>query len=270
MSTSSTKAVATVGPGRSAALEPVARHALGFRLGRPEATETLGTDGSRGVEETVDLEIRHGRTTSAGARSTASPFPGVVFGDRVPTVAVVVGVPVAAPPRGLPAGPGLAAASGLEDAPGHAARRPVRLRPARPDAARASLAGPPRQRLDAAAVLATLRDPAGAVAFGRACLDARGNERVRLIDILVGLPPSAPSLGTIVELIVGPTRAYLTRVPGAGSGDMERRAGLIRRLRDAYPRADLGKHADRLRAYADALPAGDPTRVDVESLLKTP
>ena len=277
----------TIRPGEAAELEPVAGYQIRFELGRPEATETLEADGRRGSEVLVGLKTSHGHTTSDGSKSVGSPFLDLGSGDGGPIRAVVIGIPEGSRDplslRGVPGRGDLATPSALEDLLLAALDDPsagdwfglpnviqvYRLlgRTRREDRWRARLAtGTPAGRIEAALILGSIGDEAGASAFRRACLAARGNERVRLIDLLGALPPSAETLRTTVELIVGPDQ-YLTRIPGVGVADIERRFGLIQGLANRYPKADVRPYADRLRAHAASLPAGDATRANVMALL---
>jgi hypothetical protein len=98
--------------------------------------------------------------------------------------------------------------------------------------------------------LMTLGNERGTRAFCDACLRAKGNEQVGLVEILCMMPPSDTALATIVELIVSQT-AYVTRVPqGVGVSDIDRRFSLIRSLTGRYPRNRIGKHEEALRAWA--------------------
>lgn len=60
----------------------------------------------------------------------------------------------------------------------------------------------------------------------------------------------------------------MTPTGGVGVADIERRCGLSRALQKDYSKVDLRKYADRLRAYARSLPAGDTTRANLDALLK--
>ncbi|MBW3542258.1 MAG: hypothetical protein KY476_18480, partial [Planctomycetes bacterium] len=103
-----------------------------------------------------------------------------------------------------------------------------------------------------AAVLTRLGEQRGTKVFCDACLEAKGNRQVGLIELLCVMPPSDKALGTIVKLIVSPT-PYLTRVPeGVGMAQEDRRHCLIRSLTQIYPKEKVRRYADELRRWAES------------------
>jgi hypothetical protein len=257
-------------PGQIASSEPARGYTIRFEAG-PVETVTTTDFRTETKEDHVRFKISHGTGSSDGSKALTSPFLHVEYGINEDLASVTFAVPVGTvhskPLVDLLGRKFAGTAEELEDLLMAAAAEPEYgdyVRPSdilevykllgrsrRTDRWLRLLAdGSSRGRGMAAAVLMSLGNERGTRAFCDACLRARGNEQVGLVEILCMMPASDAALATIVELIVSPT-AFVTRVPeGVGVADIDRRYSLIRSLTGRYPRDRIGKHEAALRVWA--------------------
>ncbi len=278
----------TIRPGQAAELIPATGHSIRIEAGRIEAVEV--TDFRKEwKEDLIQLKISHGRFSSEGSKALTVPFLSLDFGINEPVSTVILGIPVT--PLGSPPyqevlrreDPGTA--SGLEDLLFAAYENPqsggyvavsdvldvyrMLVRSQRLNRWRSRLSGgTPENRLEAAAVLMVLGDEPGTATFCQSCLQAQGDDQVRLIDILCQMPPSETALVTIVKLIVAP-RTYLQQSSRGSTAQTERRHHLLRALSEKYPKEIVRKHGEELRAYGESLPAGSGQRETLRALLES-
>jgi hypothetical protein len=260
----------TIKPGQIVSAEPSKGYLIRFESG-PIETVTVTDFRTETEEHHVRLKISHGTGSSEGTKSLASPLLHVEYGINENLASVTFAVPVgmirSKPLLDLLGRKFAGTAEELEDLLLAAVVEPeyasyVRAshilevyqllgRTRRTDRwLRLLEEGTLPGRRMAAAVLMSLGNERGTRAFCNACLRAKGNEQVGLVEILCMMPPSDAALATIVELIVSPT-AYVTRAPeGVGVSDIDRRYSLIRFLTSRYPRNRIGKHEEALRAWA--------------------
>jgi hypothetical protein len=277
----------TMKSGQVTELVPVKGHVVRFEVGPIESVEVTDLR-KEWKEDRLPIKIARGRASSSGSYALTDPFVSMDYGINEPIGSVSVGVPVAsvdaAGYRAILGRDDVGTAAGLEDVlfaaldPARSSG-PVRIsdvleiyqmlgRSERLARWTRRLSGrTPNERLEAAAVLTMLGDKAGTTAFCRACLDARGNEQVGLIDVLCQMPASDEALATIVKLIIAPGK-YLLQAPKGGVSDTERRFALFRALAQKYPKESVREYAKELRTYADSLPAGSAERESVGNLLE--
>jgi hypothetical protein len=259
-----------IGPGQRVEAEPTKGYVIRFETG-PIETVTVTDFRTEAKEKHVPFKISHGTGSSEGTKPLTSPFLHVEYGIKENLASVSFAVPLGT------LGPGAlrellgrkfaGTAEELEDlllAAGVGPRYGDSVgssdileiytllgRSRRTDRWLAQLTGgTPRARQVAAAVLMNLGNEQGTKAFCDACIRAKGNEQVGLVELLCMMPPSDRALATIVELIVSPT-TFRTQVPaGVGVSDLDRRYSLIRALTTKYPRSRIGTHEKALRAWA--------------------
>lgn len=257
-------------PGQRVASTPVKGYEVRFDAGPIEAV-TVTDFRTETEERQLRFKISHGTGSSEGMKNLTSPFLAIEYGNKEDLASVIFAVPVGTisskPLLDLLARKYEGTAAELEDLLLAAASepnygdyvRPSNILEAYKLLGRSRRSGDwlrqlevpgSRGRVIAAAVLMSLGDGRGTSVFCKACIQAKGNEQVGLAEILCDMPPSNEALATTVELIVSPT-ALLTQVPrGVGVSDTDRRFLLIRALAEKYPRNQIGKHEDRLRAWA--------------------
>ena len=260
----------TIKPGQRASSEPAKGYTIRFEAG-PIETVTTTDFRTETKEDHVPFKIAHRTGSSAGTKGLTSPFLHVEYGINETLASVTFAVPIGTirsqPLRDLLGRKFTGTAEELEELLIAVAAEPRYgnyIRPSdivevykllggsrRTDRWLRLLAeGTSRGRHVAAAVLMCVGNARGTRAFCDACLRAKGNEQLGLVEILCMMPPSDEALATIVELIVSPT-AFLTQAPaGVGVADIDRRYSLIRALTDGYSRARIGKYDEPLRAWA--------------------
>lgn len=261
-------------PGGGITLRPTAGYEVRFEAGPVRKVQVADFRTER-EEDHIPLKVAHGTGSAEGTKDVRSPFLHLGYGTNERLASVSFAVPVGTGTGTFPGAAeavraGVGEGSGaLEDLLLAGTADPVAADYIRPHDvievykllgrtarrerwSRRLSEGSPVGRVVAAAVLTVVGDERGTDAFGDACLEARGNDQVRLADLLCEMPPSDRLLETTVRLVVA-HRAYRIEAPeGVGVADVDRRSRLIRTLAERYPKAKVRRFADVLRPWAES------------------
>ncbi|MEX1230693.1 MAG: hypothetical protein WEB58_10660 [Planctomycetaceae bacterium] len=258
-----------IGPSQEMTLKPVADYTVSIRTG-PIEEVTVTDFKTEWREKRIPFRFSTGSGSAEGTKDIENLFLHFEYGSSKKAImldSIVIGIPEgsSATKKYLTALDPMIPSDALEDLLLIAAADPERpldlgdfleiyrivRKSRRIDGWRDSLKnGTPTQQLFAAGILMKFGDPDGRHHFCNACLTAKGNSQVHLVDYLLNMPASDETLATIVKLIVAPTVYRTKELEGVGLAQFERRVKLTEKLKRDYSREALKPYAAELRQWA--------------------